>query len=229
MRSSAPSAQHARQASPDWRADEAALAWRGFGQGSGNSRKARPMLASGSASSRGARHRREQPDIGRAGALDLAEEPRHAVDEDFAADEADIGMGPRLGRQMLAGAEADLEPDLTRRRANRAAGSSVPCPASGSTISSRAGACRATADVRRAGAAVPAAIELVARPARAGGRVRGAGHDRVGRRRDRAAQNADFRSCDQIGPLPGEAAVGVGRAAEMAVGRGARIDRPVEA
>src|SRR5208282_909995 len=32
----------------------------------------------------------------------------------------------------------------------------------------------------------------------------------------------------EIGLLPGEAAIGVGRAAEMAVGGGARVDRPVE-
>ena len=33
----------------------------------------------------------------------------------FAADTADLGMGQRLPDQMLAGAEADLQPDLSRR------------------------------------------------------------------------------------------------------------------
>src|SRR6185437_7604416 len=46
---------------------------------------------------------------------------------------------------------------------------------------------------------------------------------REARSADRAAQRVG-----EVGLLPREAAVGVGRAAEMAVGRGARIDRPVE-
>ena len=37
-----------------------------------------------------------------------------AVDEGLAADEPDVGMSLRLGDQMLAAAEADLEPKLAR-------------------------------------------------------------------------------------------------------------------
>ncbi len=44
-----------------------------------------------------------------------AEQGPHAVDERLAADEADVLMLLRLPQQMLAGAEADLEPDLADR------------------------------------------------------------------------------------------------------------------
>ena len=44
-----------------------------------------------------------------------AEQAPHAVDERLAADEADVLMLLRLPEQMLAGAEADLEPDLAHR------------------------------------------------------------------------------------------------------------------
>ena len=43
------------------------------------------------------------------------------------------------------------------------------------------------------------------------------------------AQEAAAERVGEIGPLPGEAAIGIRRAAEMAVGGGAGIDRPVEA
>ena len=44
--------------------------------------------------------------------LDGAEQAPHAVDERLAADEADVLMLLRLPQQMLARAEADLEPDF---------------------------------------------------------------------------------------------------------------------
>ena len=47
--------------------------------------------------------------------LDGAEQAPHAVDEGLAADEADVLMLLRLPQQMLARAEADLEPDLVDR------------------------------------------------------------------------------------------------------------------
>jgi hypothetical protein len=47
--------------------------------------------------------------------IDAGQRLGDAVDERFAADEADIAMGPRLGDEMLAAAEADLEPDFPRR------------------------------------------------------------------------------------------------------------------
>ena len=54
--------------------------------------------------------------IGEMLALDLPEQRGHAVDVGLAADQADIGMGLGLGGEMLAAAEADLEPDLPARR-----------------------------------------------------------------------------------------------------------------
>src|SRR5262245_57661292 len=54
-------------------------------------------------------------DVGDVAGLDGAEKACHAVDEGLAADEADI-LAPRgLPQQMLARAEADLEPDLRDR------------------------------------------------------------------------------------------------------------------
>jgi hypothetical protein len=44
----------------------------------------------------------------------MAECRHHAVDEGLAADQADLGMGCRLRREMLAAAEADLEPQRFR-------------------------------------------------------------------------------------------------------------------
>ena len=41
-----------------------------------------------------------------------AQEAGHAVDKGFAADEPDLRMGGGLRGQVLAGAEANLEPDL---------------------------------------------------------------------------------------------------------------------
>ena len=51
-------------------------------------------------------------DIVQAALLDMAKQAGHAVDEGFRPDDADLGMGFRLGRQMFAAAEADLEPDF---------------------------------------------------------------------------------------------------------------------
>ena len=47
-------------------------------------------------------------------------------------------------------------------------------------------------------------------------------------RRRCCVRNARFSCGARIGLFPGEAAVRIGLAAEMAIGRGARIDRPVE-
>ena len=46
-----------------------------------------------------------------AGLRSLAEQPYDAVLEHFAADKADIGVMLGLRSDVLAGAEADLEPD----------------------------------------------------------------------------------------------------------------------
>jgi hypothetical protein len=59
---------------------------------------------------------REDPDIADAAALEMVEQAGDAVDEDLGADQPDLGMSRRLGREMLAAAEADLQPDRGRRR-----------------------------------------------------------------------------------------------------------------
>jgi hypothetical protein len=51
----------------------------------------------------------------------MVEQARDAVDEDLGADQPDPGVGGRLGGEMLAAAEADLEPDRGRRRGEAAA------------------------------------------------------------------------------------------------------------
>ena len=48
--------------------------------------------------------------------LDRTEKGAEAVDERLAADKADIFMRLGLQEQMLAGAEADLEPDIVDGR-----------------------------------------------------------------------------------------------------------------
>ncbi|MEY9405744.1 uncharacterized protein (DUF2336 family) [Bradyrhizobium ottawaense] len=59
----------------------------------------------------------EQTDVADVGGLDLREDLGHAVDIGLAADEACRGEALCLGRQMLAAAEADLEPHVFGRRA----------------------------------------------------------------------------------------------------------------
>lgn len=53
----------------------------------------------------------KEADVGKVMLLDLGQELGDAVFEHLAADEAHRRMRCRLRRQMLAGAEADLEPD----------------------------------------------------------------------------------------------------------------------
>jgi hypothetical protein len=55
-------------------------------------------------------------DGGELRSVDLAEQARHAVDERLAADEAHLRMMLCLPEQMLARAEADLEPHFGNRR-----------------------------------------------------------------------------------------------------------------
>ena len=54
----------------------------------------------------------EQADIADIVRLDLRQDLCHAVDIGLAADEAGVREGARFRHQMLAAAEADLEPDI---------------------------------------------------------------------------------------------------------------------
>ncbi len=57
----------------------------------------------------------ENADVGELPTPHLCQQLDHAVLEDLGAEKADIGMCGRLLRQMLSGAEADLEPKLGGR------------------------------------------------------------------------------------------------------------------
>jgi hypothetical protein len=57
----------------------------------------------------------QNADIGEVPALHLCQQFDHAVLEHLGAEKADVGMCGRLLRQMLSGAEADLEPKLGGR------------------------------------------------------------------------------------------------------------------
>jgi hypothetical protein len=57
----------------------------------------------------------EDPDVGKMVGLDRRQQLGDAIDEGLGADEADAGSGGRLGSEMLAAAEADLELDRLGR------------------------------------------------------------------------------------------------------------------
>ena len=80
------------------------------------------MQASGQAIEQEARVVGEDADPpGRAVGLQMAQEAGDPLDEGLAADEADGRIGAHLMGEVLAGAEADLEPEvLDRRREQRA-------------------------------------------------------------------------------------------------------------
>ena len=140
-RSSAPGRiARARQSSVS-RETRRRFLWRSFGQGSGNRMKTRPSVRGGQAIEQQQRVIGEDPDIAEALAFDFRQELGDAVLEHLGADEADPGMGGALRRQMLAGAEADLEPDFPRgrrkqfsriertaRRKRRCAAAAASCP-----------------------------------------------------------------------------------------------------
>ena len=107
--------------------DEAALALRGASardrdRGCRRGRKS----ASGRVGSRSVDVLVPDADIVEPLVLDRGQKLRHAVHERLAADEVDVGVGARLGGQMLAAAEADLEPGLPSRRSGNWLGGRRP-------------------------------------------------------------------------------------------------------
>ena len=149
----------------------------------------------------------------------------HAVDEGLDADEADVGIGDRPRRS-----------DARRRRSRSRAGRRRPVRANSAARSAGAGAARSSASaaarrhqpgLRRRAAACPCG----GRGARRGGMALAAAvvaHRRQASRRLLSVSERGAERVGEVGLLPGEAAIGLRRAAEMAVGRGARVDRPVE-
>ena len=80
------------------------------------------MQASGKRSSRSRASSGEDADPpGRAVVLQTAQEAGDALDEGLAADEADGGIGAHLMGEVLAGTEADLEPEVLDRRPEQSA------------------------------------------------------------------------------------------------------------
>ena len=61
-----------------------------------------------------------QADIIDAARVDQGEQAGQPIDERLAADQPDIGPGPGLGGKMLAGTEADFEPQGARRGVEQA-------------------------------------------------------------------------------------------------------------
>ena len=111
---------------------------RRFGQGSGWIRSIRRSIAPAPrpvVRRHRRRNRRILPILLR---FDLRQDLRHAVDIGLAADEADIGKRLRFRDQMLAAAEADLEPDILESPSNMSASrSGADVPISSASCGSR--------------------------------------------------------------------------------------------
>jgi hypothetical protein len=60
--------------------------------------------------------------------LDIGEKPRDPVEIGLCAKNTDVGMRPGKRRQVLARPEADLKPDLARRRIEPVGRVQVRCP-----------------------------------------------------------------------------------------------------
>ena len=58
---------------------------------------------------------RQDADIALPTGVDVLQQVRDTVQERLAADHADFGIGRRVGGQMLAAAEADLDPQVAHR------------------------------------------------------------------------------------------------------------------
>ena len=85
---------------------------RRFGQGSGWIRSIRAQRLRRRPGQQFGGVAGEQADVADIVRFDLRQDLRHAVDIGLAADEAGLRKGARFGDQMLAAAEADLEPDI---------------------------------------------------------------------------------------------------------------------
>jgi len=102
--------------------DDSALVVARFRPRIGEQHEAAPEARLGERGEQEPRVVAEDPDIAEPLGLDAGEQPRDAVEEGLAADQAGPGMRARLGGEMLAGAEADLEPDRARARVEQRRG-----------------------------------------------------------------------------------------------------------
>ena len=92
--------------------DEAALVVAEFGPGVGEEDEDAAQACRRKCRDQEPRVVDEEAHIVEPATLDFGEEPSDAVLEDLGADEGVLGMGRRLRREVLARAEADLEPEL---------------------------------------------------------------------------------------------------------------------
>ena len=179
----------------------------------------REKNASGAASMSACASPRRRRTLERPSRLSAGERRDDAVEKRLAADDADIGIGFRLLNEMFAGAEPDFEPDLARRRSAKAR---APRPAlrrdreqrqrfGEQTLLARAKRLAAAASIEGASGAGPSRSPFASHRTRLSAPIR------------RGAQRIR-----EIGLLPGEAAVGFRRAAEMTKGRRSGEDRTVQ-
>ena len=142
------------------------LWWRAFGQGSGNRTKARPIEAGGRPVSSARASPCQMRTLASACAFTCASRRDDAVHERLAADQADIGIGRGLRRQMLAAAEADLEPHRARRRRRkgRLARPAMPAPRSAAAGRQAGPAGRSAGGGRGAGRRCGSAAAARSRP-----------------------------------------------------------------
>ena len=201
MRSSAPG-RMMRASSPSVAADTSRrLWWRVFGQGSGNRMNARADAGRRAASAGAGGRRRHAGGCWRAAPRSMAlSDLDDAVLERLAADQADVRIVPRLPEQMLAAAEADLEPDLRDGRREQLAEAGRRQAATGrarraAARAASSAACRG-ARLAPAPAAVAAQVVLVDRgPWRQSAHVRR--HRRL--RASGSATRAPYRSLLALG------------------------------
>ena len=107
--------QHAGQGRDRRAVDEAALVMARLGPGVGKQHERAADRRVGERLDQQARVVGKDADPRALGVGKPAKQRRDAGDVGFAADDADIRIGARLGGEVLAGAETDLEPDVAHR------------------------------------------------------------------------------------------------------------------
>ena len=168
------------------------------------------------ATNRGRRQRREHqpcvinknPDVGDMAAFDLREKPGDTGLENFATDETDLRVAFGLNSKMLAAAKANLKPNVALRSTESDTGFKSAC------LRDR------HSNPRQQFANSDSLFRAKPSPATAS-------EDQLTVRqlhRSKKSESAP-QLVRQIKLLPGEAAVGFGRSAEMAIGRRGCVDR----
>ena len=121
-RSSPPAAQQARELGGGRRIDDPPLVMAGLGPGIGEQHEDALEAGVGQGAQQQAGVVDHHAEIAEPRALGVREQARDAGDVGLAADQADLGVGRGLRGEMLAGAEADLEPQALAPSGNSAGG-----------------------------------------------------------------------------------------------------------